>query len=66
MKLCKQVPAFVNIIEYNQVDGVVLIKANKTRRKAFMDYLEENGVTAKLRISRGEDIDAACGQLANK
>jgi 23S rRNA (adenine2503-C2)-methyltransferase len=66
LKLCKQVPAFVNIIEYNQVDGVVLNKANKTKRKAFMDYLEENGVTAKLRISRGEDIDAACGQLANK
>jgi 23S rRNA (adenine2503-C2)-methyltransferase len=66
LKLCKQVPAFVNIIEYNQVDGVVLNKANNGRRKAFMDYLEQNGVTAKLRISRGEDIDAACGQLANK
>lgn len=66
LKLCKQVPAFVNIIEYNQVDGVVLNKANKSNRKAFMDYLEANGVTAKLRISRGEDIDAACGQLANK
>ena len=66
LKLCKQVPAFVNIIEYNQVDGVVLNKANKERRKAFINYLEENGVTAKLRISRGEDIDAACGQLANK
>tara|TARA_B100000497_G_scaffold83915_1_gene93531 strand:+ start:2947 stop:3975 length:1029 start_codon:yes stop_codon:yes gene_type:complete len=66
LKLCKQVPAFVNIIEYNQVDGVVLSKANKTRRNAFIELLDQNGVTAKVRISRGEDIDAACGQLANK
>ena len=66
LKLCKQVPAFVNIIEYNQVDGVLLKKANKTRRNAFIKLLEQNGVTAKVRISRGEDIDAACGQLANK
>lgn len=66
LKLCKQVPAFVNIIEYNKVDGVELTKANKERRNAFIAYLEKNGVTAKVRISRGEDIDAACGQLANK
>jgi 23S rRNA (adenine2503-C2)-methyltransferase len=66
LKLCKQVPAFVNIIEYNQVEGVVLQKALKDKRNAFIAHLEKNGVTAKVRISRGEDIDAACGQLANK
>lgn len=66
LKLCKQVPAFVNIIEYNQVEGVVLHKANKSNRDAFIKFLEQNGVTAKVRVSRGEDIDAACGQLANK
>ncbi|MCB0510310.1 MAG: 23S rRNA (adenine(2503)-C(2))-methyltransferase RlmN [Chitinophagales bacterium] len=66
LKLCRQVPAFVNIIEYNQVEGVVLNKAKKGNRDAFIKYLETNGVTAKVRISRGEDIDAACGQLANK
>ena len=66
LKLCKQVPAFVNIIEYNNVEGVTLNKANKTRRDAFIQFLEKNGVTAKVRVSRGEDIDAACGQLANK
>jgi 23S rRNA (adenine2503-C2)-methyltransferase len=64
--LCKQVPAFVNIIEYNNVEGVTLHKANKTRRDAFIQFLEKNGVTAKVRVSRGQDIDAACGQLANK
>ena len=66
LRLCNQVPAFVNIIEYNKVDGVELTKANKERRNAFIAFLEKNGVTAKVRISRGEDIDAACGQLANK
>ena len=66
LELCKQVPAFVNIIEYNQVEGVVLNKAKRGNRDIFIDYLEQNGVTAKVRISRGEDIDAACGQLANK
>jgi 23S rRNA (adenine2503-C2)-methyltransferase len=66
LKLCKQVPAFVNIIEYNQVEGVVLQKALKDKRNAFIAHLEKNGVTAKVRVSRGEDIDAACGQLANK
>lgn len=66
LELCKQVPAFVNIIEYNQVEGVVLNKAKRKNRDIFIDYLEQNGVTAKVRISRGEDIDAACGQLANK
>lgn len=66
LKLCKQVPAFVNIIEYNQVEGVVLNKAIKSKRDTFIKFLENNGVTAKVRVSRGEDIDAACGQLANK
>jgi 23S rRNA (adenine2503-C2)-methyltransferase len=66
VKLCRKVPAFVNIIEYNKVDGVTLNKAQIEKRDAFVAYLEANGVTAKVRISRGEDIDAACGQLANK
>ena len=66
IKLCRKVPAFVNIIEYNKVEGVTLTKSQVDKRDAFVNYLEKNGVTAKVRISRGEDIDAACGQLANK
>lgn len=65
-KLCKQVPSFVNLIEYNNVEGVEFQKANKEKINKFITYLEQNGITAKVRISRGEDIDAACGQLANK
>ncbi|MGB1248327.1 MAG: 23S rRNA (adenine(2503)-C(2))-methyltransferase RlmN [Chitinophagales bacterium] len=64
--ICKRVPSFVNLIEYNKVEGVTLNKTTRRRRDAFVDYLEKNGITAKVRISRGEDIDAACGQLANK
>ncbi len=66
VKLCRQVPAKVNIIEYNPVDGVQFEKALAEKREIFLDYLERNGTTATFRKSRGKDIDAACGQLANK
>jgi len=64
--LCKRVPAKVNIIEYNKVEGVAFKKAKNENRDAFSRYLETHGVIAKVRRSRGKDIDAACGQLANK
>lgn len=64
--LCKQTDAKVNIIEYNKVDNVPYKKATSQSRDAFVQYLEKNGVVAKVRRSRGKDIDAACGQLANK
>ncbi len=66
IKLCKRVPAFVNIIEYNQVDGVVYTKAKEDRLNYFKNTLEKAGVDVQVRRSRGKDIDAACGQLANK
>jgi 23S rRNA (adenine2503-C2)-methyltransferase len=64
--LCAKVPAFVNIIEYNNVEGVTLRKAKSDRRDAFVAHLRNNGINAAIRRSRGKDIDAACGQLANK
>jgi 23S rRNA (adenine2503-C2)-methyltransferase len=64
--LCARVPAFVNIIEYNNVEGVTLRKAKSDRRDAFVAHLRNNGINAAIRRSRGKDIDAACGQLANK
>lgn len=66
VSLCKQVPAYVNLIEYNKVDGVSLSRTGKDTRDAFLQYLRNHGVNAKVRRSRGKDIDAACGQLANK
>jgi len=66
IELCSKVPAMVNIIEYNTVEGVPYKKSPEQKREAFVHYLEQNGVITKVRLSRGKDIDAACGQLANK
>ena len=66
LKLCKRVPSVkVNIIEYNQVDGVIH-RADTSKTDQFATYLKKNGISATIRRSRGKDIDAACGQLANK
>jgi len=65
-QLCRQFPVTVNIIEYNPVEGVALIKAGDDRIDRFAKYLSERGVMATVRRSRGKDIDAACGQLANR
>lgn len=64
--LTQKVPSFVNLIEYNNVEGVVLKRAKPERRDAFVNHLRNHGVNAAIRRSRGKDIDAACGQLANK
>ncbi len=67
IKIYRQVPAdLVNIIEYNPIDFAKFEKPSEERMTEFMNYLEKNKVNARLRRSRGKDIDAACGQLANK
>ncbi|MCG2616355.1 23S rRNA (adenine(2503)-C(2))-methyltransferase RlmN [Terrimonas sp. NA20] len=67
IKIYRQVPAdLVNIIEYNPIDFAKFTKPTEEKVEAFMAYLEKNRVNARLRRSRGKDIDAACGQLANK
>jgi 23S rRNA (adenine2503-C2)-methyltransferase len=62
----KVVPVKINLIEYNDVDGVPYTKADYERTDAFSKYLEERNMIVNIRRSRGKDIDAACGQLANK
>jgi 23S rRNA (adenine2503-C2)-methyltransferase len=64
--LVDRVPSFVNIIEFNNVTGVDLRKAKRENRDAFVKYLRDKDVNVAIRRSRGKDIDAACGQLANK
>jgi 23S rRNA (adenine2503-C2)-methyltransferase len=67
IKIYRQVPAdLINIIEYNPIDFAKFSKPDEEKVMAFMEYLEKNKVNARLRRSRGKDIDAACGQLANK
>ncbi|NNE26999.1 MAG: 23S rRNA (adenine(2503)-C(2))-methyltransferase RlmN [Saprospiraceae bacterium] len=64
--LCRDFPVRINIIEYNPVEGVPYVKSPEDRIDAFARYLTDKGVMVTLRRSRGKDIDAACGQLANK
>lgn len=66
LRLCKHFPVKVNIIEYNPIDGAPFHKASETRIDDFARYLRSHGVMVTVRRSRGRDIDAACGQLANK
>jgi len=67
IKIYRRVPAdLVNIIEYNPIDLAAFRKPEEQVTNQFMAYLEKNRVNARLRRSRGKDIDAACGQLANK
>ncbi|MDP4663834.1 MAG: 23S rRNA (adenine(2503)-C(2))-methyltransferase RlmN [Salibacteraceae bacterium] len=63
---CKRVPARVNIIEYNPIDDGEFQQADPEKVDAFAAHLERHGVVVNIRRSRGKDIDAACGQLANK
>lgn len=66
VKIYRQVPAdLVNIIEYNPIDAAKFEKPDEEKVDYFMSYLESRKVNARLRRSRGKDIDAACGQLAN-
>jgi 23S rRNA (adenine2503-C2)-methyltransferase len=66
VKIYRQVPAdLVNIIEYNPIERAHFEKPDEATVQQFMDYLASKRVNARLRKSRGKDIDAACGQLAN-
>ncbi|MBI3137403.1 MAG: 23S rRNA (adenine(2503)-C(2))-methyltransferase RlmN [Sphingobacteriales bacterium] len=67
IKIYRQVPAdLINIIEYNPIEFAKFEKPDESKVQAFMQYLEKHRVNVRLRKSRGKDIDAACGQLANK
>jgi 23S rRNA (adenine2503-C2)-methyltransferase len=66
LKFCKIVPCKVNLIEYNPIDDGQFQQASEASINMYMHLLEKNGITTRVRKSRGKDIDAACGQLANK
>jgi len=67
IKIFRKVPAdLINIIEYNPIDAAKFEKPEQEKVEKFMNHLSKNRVNARLRRSRGKDIDAACGQLANK
>ena len=67
VQLCRRrFPVRLNIIEYNPIAGLSFVKSDENRLNAFAAYLVKEDVTVTVRRSRGKDIDAACGQLANK
>ena len=66
LEFCKLVPCKVNLIEYNPIDDGEFQQAAPEALDMYMDLLERHGITTRIRKSRGKDIDAACGQLANK
>ena len=62
----RKVPVKINIIEYNPIDEGEFRKASDESLNRFTSRLESRGIIVNVRRSRGKDIDAACGQLANK
>lgn len=67
VKIYRQIPThLVNVIEYNPVEGAGFVKPDEDATRQFTDILVQNRVNVRVRRSRGKDIDAACGQLANK
>lgn len=66
VKFCKYVPCKVNLIEYNPIDDGEFQQASDESINEYIIALAANDIIAKVRRSRGKDIDAACGQLANK
>ncbi len=63
---CKPTPCKVNLISYNPIGEDKFLQADKSSVEAYQSTLEAHKITATIRRSRGKDIDAACGQLANK
>ncbi|MFT3884312.1 MAG: 23S rRNA (adenine(2503)-C(2))-methyltransferase RlmN [Flavobacteriales bacterium] len=66
VRYCSTVHAKVNLIEYNATDDGLFQGTTPEHAERFQRYLESKGIIARIRRSRGRDIDAACGQLANK
>lgn len=65
-EFCKTIPCKVNLIEYNPIEGAEFVNAKEDKIDAFKNFLESRNIIVNVRRSRGKDIDAACGQLANK
>ena len=66
VKICKRIPSKVNLIEYNSTDNQKFESANVKWLNNYLNVLKDNKIPVSVRKSRGKDIDAACGQLANK
>jgi 23S rRNA (adenine2503-C2)-methyltransferase len=66
VKFARNLPVKVNIIEYNPIAEANFVNADVDALHKFSNILEKHHIVVNVRRSRGKDIDAACGQLANK
>lgn len=66
IRLIGKIECRVNLIRFHAIDGVSLYPCSEERMLMFRSYLNAHGITATIRASRGEDIEAACGMLATK
>ncbi len=66
IKLCRRFPVRLNVIEYNPIEDGEFEKSDENRINEFARIIKDAGIIITVRRSRGKDIDAACGQLANK
>jgi 23S rRNA (adenine2503-C2)-methyltransferase len=65
-KLLKGIPSKINLIPFNPFPSTRYARSSNNRIHRFRDILIEAGYTVMTRKTRGDDIDAACGQLAGK
>ena len=66
VNFCKMIPSKVNLIQYNPIENSSMKEASEESINLYIDALNEAKINVTYRRSRGQDIDAACGQLANK
>ncbi|MCJ7553002.1 MAG: 23S rRNA (adenine(2503)-C(2))-methyltransferase RlmN, partial [Ignavibacteriaceae bacterium] len=73
IRLCKSIPCKINVIPYNSVihmnpkgSAAELRPTTKIKMDEFVQKLRDNDITVTVRYTQGEDIAAACGQLAYK
>jgi len=66
IEFCKGLNVKVNLIEYNPIGSIDFKQAKKSVINLYKKELGKSNITVTIRKSRGKDIDAACGQLANK
>jgi 23S rRNA (adenine2503-C2)-methyltransferase len=62
-KIAQKLHAHVNLIPYNPVEGLPWKRPNILRQRAFAGVLKKANVSHTIRRQKGDDIDAACGQL---
>jgi len=64
--LVRDVPCKINLIPFNPFAGSGFATTPRERIRAFAGALQDAGIVTTIRRTRGDDIDAACGQLAGQ